>query len=484
MDRKHTQHTRAAILLLLLSLLGAFALPALSQADEAYPIALVDDDLFLLLPDGTRQQLTTRPDKRKQGYTLRRADIFPSPNGRFIIYRDVPDFIADAWLDNQIGSVSELPTDLFLIDLDSGEELRFAAHAPGTAYRDGRLVYRASNGHAAAWSPAGTEFAYIERIVVPDAPERQQLLVYDAVNRLDRLLAQVVAPETLPGNVIWTDAGIAAGTSLYSPDGDKVETPFLHGGVLIDFPLLLDGKLYVTVNRRGHPAPEGTVFLFDLLDGEYYSAEGYVSVVSATAPETSLVLVNYQSDTRPEGVYTRDGTRIFRPSVSAPFPVDFVLSPDGLRFSYVEIGSGARGSIVISADGEEAVYPDAQILGWGAPQDTLFNPDAPITLTATTELESEVECGPLPAVELVPGQRGIVLGPDPNRLRAAPSLDAAQISVIPGGGVFDVVAGQQNVCGGGSRWAQVRYADFTGWTAMTGNNLQLVQPIPQRSNKR
>ncbi|MCA9906336.1 MAG: hypothetical protein KC547_20915, partial [Anaerolineae bacterium] len=446
MDRKHTQHTRAAILLLL-SLLSAFAMPVLGQADEAYPIALVDDDLYLVLPDGTRQELTTRPEKRKQGYTLRRADIFPSPDGRFIIYRDVPDFIADAWLDNQIGSVAELPTDLFLIDLDSGEELRFAAHAPGTTYRDGRLVYRASFGLAAAWSPAGTEFAYIERIVVPNAPVRQQLLVYDAVNREDRLLTQVIEPETLPGNVIWTDAGIVAGTSLYSPDGDQVETPYLHGGVMSEYPLVLDGTLYVTVNRRGHPAPEGSVFLFDLLAGEYFSADGYISVVSATAPETSLVLLNYLTDTRPEGVYTRDGTRIFKPSVSAPFPVDFVLSPDGLSFSYVEIGSGARGSIVINEDGTETVYPEAQILGWGAPQYTLFNPDGPTTITATNALESEVECGPLPAVALVPGERGIVLGPDPNRLRAAPSLDAEQISVIPGGGVFDVVAGQQNVCG-------------------------------------
>ena len=487
MDKRFAAGTHFLIVILMLALLGAIVTPvslqARAQADDVPPIALIDGDLYRLLPDGTHQQLSMRPDDRKAAYTLRRADIFPSPDGRFIVYRDVPEFVADAMLNNEIASAEELPTDLFVIDLTSDEEYRIAAHAPGTVYRGGRLAYRAGFGHAASWSPDGDLFAYVERIRVPATPERQQLLIYDAAHREDRLLTQVVAPETLPEYWAWTDAGIVSETTIYTADGETVDTAFLHGGVISEYPFLLEGKTYVTVMREGHPAPVGTVYAFDLVTGEYFSADGYISIVSMGAPETSLVLLDYLDGTSPEAVYTPDREQVFRPSHTVPFPVDFVLAPDGLRFSFVEIGRGSRGSVVIDARGEETTYPDVQILGWGTPQYTLFNPDAPVTLTPTTALESELECGTATADELLPGDRGIVLGPEPNRLRAAPSLDADQTGVIPGGAVFDVVEGQQDVCAGGSRWVQVSYLDRTGWTAATGNDKELVQSLTQRNNR-
>ncbi|MCC6617384.1 MAG: SH3 domain-containing protein [Anaerolineae bacterium] len=486
MDRRFTLSTDVPTILLMLLLFCLVApglIPARAQSDEPPTIALIDGDLYLLQRDGTRQQLTTRPDDRKQAYALRSADVFPSPDGRYVVYRDVPEFVADALLNNEIASAAELPTDLFLIDVASGEEIRFAAHAPDTVYRGGRLVYRAGFGHAASWSPAGDLFVYIERVRVPNNPERQQLLTYNAVSHEDNLLAQVVAPDTLPQILTWTALGIVNGSTVYDDDGKPVETPFMHGDVVAEYPFLLDGSTYVTVQREGHPAPEGSVYMFDLSTGEYFSADGYASIVSMNAPNTSLVLLDYLSSTSPEGIYAQNGERVYRPRHSSPFPVDFSLSPDGTQVSFVEIGSGSRGSVIVDAQGEETPVAGVQILGWGTPQLTLFNPGLQVELTPTTALESALECGTATPDELLPGDRGIVLGPDPNRLRAAPSLDAEQVGVIPGGEVFDVVEGQQNVCAGGSRWFQVTYDFRTGWTAATSGERTLVQSLTQRNNR-
>jgi len=485
--KRRSAAVKYALLALLLLLLDGIVLPgaeiAHAQTGAAAPIALIDGDLYLLRADGEHQQLTTRPEERKQAYTLRHIDIFPSPDGRYIVYRDVPEFVAEALLNNQIASAAELPTDLFVIDVASGEETRFAAHAPGTVFRGGRLVYRAGFGHAASWSPEGDLFVYVERVRVPNTPERQQLLIYDAAQHNDRVVTQVTAPETLPDYLAWTDLGIVIGLTLYDAEGDMIDTPFLHGGVISEYPVLVDGRTYVTIQREGHPAPEGTAYLFDLETGEYFRADGYISIVSMNAPDTSLVLLNYLNSTSPEAIYAPDGERVYRPSHNSPFPVDFSLAPDGSEVSFVEIGSGSRGSVIVDAQGEETAVADVQILGWGAPQYTLFNPGLPLALTPTTDMETDLECGTFTPDELLPGDRGIVLGPDPNRLRAAPSLDAEQIGVIPGGETFDVVEGQQNVCADGSRWFQVRYADRTGWTAATFNDRELAQSLTQRNNR-
>jgi uncharacterized protein YraI len=63
---------------------------------------------------------------------------------------------------------------------------------------------------------------------------------------------------------------------------------------------------------------------------------------------------------------------------------------------------------------------------------------------------------------LAPGMWGRVTPGLPNNLRAQPSLSAAWIGQIPGGGVFRVVGGP--VCANNSAWFQVNYNGVVGWT--------------------
>jgi len=63
---------------------------------------------------------------------------------------------------------------------------------------------------------------------------------------------------------------------------------------------------------------------------------------------------------------------------------------------------------------------------------------------------------------LTPGVWGRVTPGLPNNLRAQPSLSAAWIGQIPGGGLFRVLGGP--VCADNTAWFQVNFSGVVGWT--------------------
>jgi len=73
------------------------------------------------------------------------------------------------------------------------------------------------------------------------------------------------------------------------------------------------------------------------------------------------------------------------------------------------------------------------------------------------------------------GEQGRVLPGDANRLRQDPTLDAEQIIMIPGAGVFDVIAGP--ACADGYTWWQVDYAGQVGWTAEGAPDEYWLEPM-------
>jgi hypothetical protein len=79
--------------------------------------------------------------------------------------------------------------------------------------------------------------------------------------------------------------------------------------------------------------------------------------------------------------------------------------------------------------------------------------------------------------QLTIGQRGVVLGTSPNNLRAGPARNEAIIAEIPGGGVFDVLAGPECDPDSGINWWQVNYAGQVGWTAEGDTSTYFVEPI-------
>lgn len=76
---------------------------------------------------------------------------------------------------------------------------------------------------------------------------------------------------------------------------------------------------------------------------------------------------------------------------------------------------------------------------------------------------------------LVPGGLGRVTPGVPNNVRLSPSLQAQLVGQIPGGEVFEVLAGPQ--CDpAGIAWWQVRYGGLNGWTAEGQGESYYVEP--------
>jgi hypothetical protein len=85
-------------------------------------------------------------------------------------------------------------------------------------------------------------------------------------------------------------------------------------------------------------------------------------------------------------------------------------------------------------------------------------------------------CANALAAHLTVGGQGRVTPGLPNKMRSAPSINAAQVGNIPGEGVFTVVAGPE--CGDGFLWWQVNYEGTIGWTASGDSSEYWVEPVP------
>ena len=79
--------------------------------------------------------------------------------------------------------------------------------------------------------------------------------------------------------------------------------------------------------------------------------------------------------------------------------------------------------------------------------------------------------------QLTVGQRGVVLGTSPNNLRAGPTRNDEILTEIPGGGVFEVLAGPECDPDSGTNWWQVDYAGQVGWTAEGDTSTYFVEPV-------
>jgi hypothetical protein len=79
--------------------------------------------------------------------------------------------------------------------------------------------------------------------------------------------------------------------------------------------------------------------------------------------------------------------------------------------------------------------------------------------------------------QLTVGQRGVVLGTSPNNLRAGPTRNDQILTEIPGGGIFDVLAGPECDPDSGINWWQVDYAGQVGWTAEGDTSTYFVEPV-------
>lgn len=91
----------------------------------------------------------------------------------------------------------------------------------------------------------------------------------------------------------------------------------------------------------------------------------------------------------------------------------------------------------------------------------------------TTNAQHECPLAP----HLTIGQQGQVLGTTSNNLRESPALTGALVGTIPGGGVFEVLAGPECEADSGFNWWQVNYAGQIGWTAEGEADTYFLEPF-------
>ncbi len=465
----------------LLPVVFLWAIGAGAQADASGALVVVGQggSLFALAADGSTQSLSANTPGGALINPASGDDLLPAPDGSAIFYRDTPQGFEQAFSDGVFGNIGEAPADLYLVDLNSGAIITVADHAGVERFtRAAELWDRPFYGMA--WSPDSRSVVYFERRWGTDAGGR--LLLFDLTTRETRLLFDTAQAFGSGWAVDWLEAGILLRGSdmlLLSPQGDIAARTYLNEGLSLggepsQNPVWYDGREYITFTLRGERANSGVVRLFDPLTGTYLAAEGVIAGVSATAPETSLRLMGGGNDNRAYEVRAADGTVLWTRPTAAPFPDDLALAPDGQQFALILLaGTAAGGNPVLlgSSDGTITTLPVAfsvNALDWGALAYHVVGLDGGSAAAADPALElifSAEVCGTGAPSPLTAGGSGRVLPGDANRLRSAPDPDAPQIGSIPAGAVFRVLAGQQGVCRGGVRWAQVEYDSVQGWTA-------------------
>ncbi len=91
------------------------------------------------------------------------------------------------------------------------------------------------------------------------------------------------------------------------------------------------------------------------------------------------------------------------------------------------------------------------------------------------QAQNSSACPVTTPLEMVIGDQGRVLPGGANRVRSAPTTSGAQVSLMEGGSVFEVIGGPE--CGGGYRWWQVSFEGTEGWTVEGNDTEYFLEPI-------
>ncbi len=449
---------RYLIVLLLGLLLAASVVQA--QGTIAPIIAVSKTDFYAINPtDGSIKQLTDHRQRLYSDQPSSQRDLAISPDGRYLAYRQTPQFFIQAVHNNEIGNYGESPSDIMLLDLTTGEEKPIVQHR-GDVKDSLQWWYRSS----LAWSSDSTRLVYF-----------QNHNSFDKVNRTGQIVSFNVATNQLTTLVdssepvwrlSWSGDNIVADTRVYTSAGAPVTKYFLNEWMTSNYALHYQGRDYVMVDSSDVIPHDGRMYLMDVLTGEYGMVDGFQSSISAISPENSLVFVKDDNDTRPSYVINPKTGDKFTPPKQAPYAVDFTFAPDGQHFAYILISTSVN---ISDMSGKEIVVDfKASTIIWGGKQYTVATEtgDQSAPVMPTTDFDNAKRCGTLPPVGLVKGGQGkVIVGGGPNRVRTAPNAEAERIGQIPEGATFTVVDGQQGVCSNAIRWAQVEYQGVVGWTA-------------------
>lgn len=463
--------------LLLILILGLLLAASAVQAQDTLPpiIAVSNTDFYAINPtDGSVKQLTDHHRRLYSDQPRSQRDLAISPDGRYLAYRQTPDFFIQAAHKNEIGNYGESPSDIMLLDLTTGQERAVVQHR-GNVKDSLQWWYRSS----LAWSPDSTQLVYFQNHTSFEKVNRTgQIISFEVATSQRTVIADATEPIW---RLRWSGNNIVADTNVYSSAGSLVTSYALNDRMTSNYSFPYHGNDYVMVDSAAVIPHDGRVYVMDLMTGEYSVVDGYESSVSATSPENSFVFVKDDNDTRPSFVINPKTGAIFTPPKQAPYAVDFTFAPDGQHFAYILLSTSVN---ISDLSGKEVVVDfKADTIIWGAKQYTVASKtgdqSAPVTPTdAFGPTTTASECGGMPSVGLVSGGQGRVsVGSGPNRIRSAASASADVIGQIPEGAIFTVIDGQ-GVCSDDIHWIQVESQGIIGWTAEGANGqvfLEVVQ---------
>ncbi len=281
-------------------------------------------------------------------------EFFISPNNQKLAILDYPAFIS---AEDQL-EPGYYPADLFVIDLASGERTPLLTHdanmtlsaTNGSEFYNGNFsssvrTNRAWNDpnsigggrlfHFLAWSPESDRIAQVQTVITDGRyPGEMRLVVYDLATGHESMIAELGEPETGYA-VFWFDAGIVLYRDL-EEDNDRV-TVFTTDGTILHEWTIASGQP-AHENPVRHQGEDYLAFgqwsIFDVTTGEFSSIDGTIALVSANAPDDSLLLeaCDDRENLRPTwDVYSAAGEKLTNlRQISTP-----KLSPDGQQLAYV-----------------------------------------------------------------------------------------------------------------------------------------------------
>jgi dipeptidyl aminopeptidase/acylaminoacyl peptidase len=329
---------RALFVLCCLCLMG------MAQAKNTPLIMFVNGDAWAWdETSGSLRQMTT------WGYNYQPA---LSPDGARIAYVSFAEITVDAIRrDSEVLARSPLPSNLWILDIATGNGTRAADEPPDAVFR-GSTPENAFVRSKAAWSPDGKQLAWTETFY-PGG--KTQLTVYDVAALRARTIATDLPEQKTgagtPMALMWGTVGILVESVTENPKNSRGDKAFLvyspEGGLISTIPvpetpdramteailLVYEGHEYIGV--RYVPAYWA---LLDPLTGKVQAAPGVPELYSTAAPDRSiLVSMTPGTDGNPDTAQLRD-------SQGQP------LAPP------IPMGYGAMDRLVLSPDGQAAAY--------------------------------------------------------------------------------------------------------------------------------
>lgn len=391
-----------------------------------------------------------------------------SPTNDFVVYRADSDAFADEIAAECPCGGGELPTDLMLIDLRTGDTTIIAGQPEDSTLSTG--ITRSTP----IWSPDGTMLAWTEGLDI------STLVIYNRLTDEQSIADGEIPAQALASSTAqldsWTQAGILAsivdfgatlsenivGFKVFSADGAlALDIPPQFDNPDTFFMALYGDSEVIAVNQSDN----SWVFL-DSITGEPVNIEmGRFGQYALAAPESSLrVLKPTINEALPYFTFeirAADNTPLTEVSGTIPFLAPFgegIIQQVPHQLT-VWHANGDSTSLDLSV--EFLTYLNTRI--------------QTIIIPTNTPLVTRGICvGSVLNLRLEIQSTGVVLGDTPNNVRAEPNTSATIVGQIAAGDWFEVLDGP--TCSGGIAWWEVSTPNVSGWTAEGVDDEYFVRP--------